>query len=314
MTDSDEEVDPILAWLAQQSELEIPSGLQHGEASGITAVEETVAVVAESMVLVPASEPAAPSGEETRRPADTCSLWVEPTLDVLAPVINARGKQLWPALIASSCSGLVSEGRSLSRLNVLHEFLYLCDPSLDCWNWSKVNFPRRPHYFKDLAEIAAHGRGFCFDHGEICNVPQPQPGRKVNSVTTGWSCTPYSTSSHTRGAGTVDHPDGHLWESWLQELVRSDADEGWAENVFGILHRESRADPDAPVKKMLVKAEEVAPQFHMAIYFMDAWDSWLFTRRRVYVHALHVRCGGAEAHGRMDSYVKACFYKRLMRG
>ena len=92
------------------------------------------------------------------------------------------------------------------------------------------------------------------------------------------------------------------------EVVRLDADEGWGENVFGVLHRESRLDPDAPVKKMVAKAAEIAPLYDCAIYFVDSLDSWVFGRRRVYIHLLHQRCGGREAHRRMDNYVQARFY------
>ena len=309
MTSSDEEVDPILAWLEEMSAVEMPSGAEAAQSSSSVVVETVVAVLPSPVAsLYPTAVPGSTS-EARRRAQDTYGLWADPVKELMAPVRTARGKQVQNALIASSCSGVVSEGKALTRLDVDHEFLYLCDPAVESWNFVKVNGPRRPHFFRDLKEIAANGRGFCFDHSQVCEVPKPQPPRRVTSKVAGWSCGPYSTSRNARGQGTTCHSEAGLWESWLAELIRLDADEGWAENVFGILHRESRLQTDAPVKKMIEAAARDAPQYHMAIYFVDAWDTWICTRRRVYIHALHERCGGRESHQRMDNYVQACFYK-----
>ena len=78
----------------------------------------------------------------------------------------------------------------------------------------------------------------------------------------------------------------------------------YLENVFGLLQRESRACEDAPIKMMIKDAQESAPQYHIQVFFLDGADVEVLTRRRVYVHALHERGGGRQAHQRMCNYMQ----------
>ena len=76
-------------------------------------------------------------------------------------------------------------------------------------------------------------------------------------------------------------------------------------NVFRILCRESKKIPEAPLVAILALCAEKIPEWDLAIYFIDGYNGGVLSRRRVYLHAYHQRCGGRSAHERMNNYVQA---------
>ena len=109
---------------------------------------------------------------------------------------------------------------------------------------------------------------------------------------------------HETNAWHHDTPEGQMWESWVDELVRDEPDSSTAENVFGLLHRESKEVAEAPIHKMLSVAKVKAPMFSFMVVFIDQADILILVRRRVLIHAMHRRAGGAAAHDRMQNYIK----------
>ena len=211
---------------------------------------------------------------------------------------------MYPQVVASGCSGLVTESRALKDVEINAQFAYLCDPDLHAWNFCKQNGPPRCHYFRDLAILAKTGQSYCFDHQQICQAVVPQGRSRLNSKVTGFGCQPFSTSSKNRPSGTSTHPEGMMWENWIDELLRDQPDESLAENVFGLLNRESKDVAEAPIHKMLASATERAPMYSFMVFFVDQQNILVLVRRRVYIHAMHSRVGGQAAHSRMTNYVK----------
>ena len=170
----------------------------------------------------------------------------------LEPIAERRGKQLHDALLASACSGATVEARVLPKVLVRAKFLYLCDPSQAAWNFNNDNGPARDHYFADLDALSKDGAGFCIDHAQVCNISDHwlgQLGRRITSLIAGLSCRPYSTANHQRNSGTQDHSESHLFEAFLREAKRLNVLEAWFENVLGLLIRESKTEPQAPIRR-----------------------------------------------------------------
>ena len=297
--------DPMLQWLDMMGDIEF------SEAPGgsATVTEEPATVIQESAGIDSARAEESAGIDSARAEASPSNrsmedLWADPIKETLRAVREARGKQIKPALIASGCSGLVSEARALRRLEVDTVFLFCSDPMLESWNFAKSNGPdNRMHWFRDLAQVAYTGKGYCYDHQKECEVTMPEDCLKPNSTVVGFTCTPYTTSSIKRPAGTTVHSESHLFDAFLDEMIRNDSDEGWAENVFGVLHRESAKDPQAPITRMIADANAKAPAYDVAVFFLDGHNHWVMTRRRVYIHLLHERVGGKVAHERMKRFV-----------
>ena len=99
--------------------------------------------------------------------------------------------------------------------------------------------------------MSAHGQDFCYEHQQVCAAEVPTFRVHVR-LTGGVSCKPYSTSSAQRlTKGTVQHEEAHLYECFIEEMLRIDADEGWLENVLGVACRESNNSPKSPLQSMV---------------------------------------------------------------
>ena len=308
---SDEECsDPTLAWLQQMSSLADTAAAASQASSAALAAAENVLVEtqldeAALTVALQLTEPAGPELPATSRASDRFDNWAVIN-KALEPIAERRGKQLHDALLASACSGATVEARVLPKVLVRAKFLYLCDPSQAAWNFNNDNGPARDHYFADLDALSKDGAGFCIDHAQVCNISDHwlgQLGRRITSLIAGLSCRPYSTANNQRNSGTQDHSESHLFEAFVREAKRLNVLEAWFENVLGLLIRESKTEPQAPIRRILDRAKEIAPEYDVGIYFVDSAHFNVLTRRRVYIHLLHSDAGGAEAHKRMDHYI-----------
>ena len=187
-------------------------------------------------------------------------LWIDPIKHVLGGVREARGEQLGPVNGFSGCSGLCSEHKpqSLLGIRVVHE--WTCDPEPYSYNFIAKNGPVVKHHYSDMFAVA-RGSCFCFSHARVCEVTQPlEPVHKV--LTCGTSCRPFSTARTARMTTSTEHADRDLFSAFLTTMIELDCDEGWLENVMGILLRESRSDPRSPLEKMVQETIQKAPIFH----------------------------------------------------
>ena len=72
----------------------------------------------------------------------------------------------------------------------------------------------------------------------------------------------------------------------------------------------SKSDTLAPLTALVNKAREELPMYDIVVYLFDCILYLVLKRRRLFVHALYVRVGGAEAHTRMTSMLKVfCFLR-----
>ncbi len=249
-----------------------------------------------------------PSGSGAR--ANVEDMWADPVKEVLKGVRESRGPQVRQVLLTLGCSGAASEARALKRMGIDFRILYLNDVSPECFNFCNLNEVKRDHYYYDLSELPKKRGGFCMDHKKFCAFVIPQGFEQPDTNSTGFTCCPYSTSNKRRPSGTRQHAESHLFDAWVDQFVAEDASEAWGENVFGVLNKESRHELEAPIRRMIVTINQKAPAWHPQVYFVDSYDSWILTRRRIFIHCLHQRVGGVDAHVRMTNYLKASLYNR----
>ena len=232
-------------------------------------------------------------------------LWVDPVLEVLSPILEDRGRQLGNVVCFAGCAGLVTEHKPLELLGIKTEFEYVADPEAYSFQWRRANGPVCKHHFRDMVDVGRYGKGFCYEHGCVCEATIPQDVAH-KKFTCGTSCKPFSTArAHRISEGTMQHKDRNLWDAFLNELLRIDADEAWLENVMGIVMRESKEVAKSPLQSMIEEASEKAPQYAIRVFFMPGNTFLPLSRRRVFVHMLHNRRGGAAAQDRMVGYLKA---------
>ena len=103
-----------------------------------------------------------------------------------------------------------------------------------------------------------------------------------------------------------DHAEAGLWRSWIANIKREQPDEGYHENVFGILIRQSKQQPKSPLQLCLEDVKTELPMYHAVVMFMDGATFLWMSRRRVVIHVYHERAGGERAHRRMILMMKAC--------
>ena len=234
------------------------------------------------------------------------SLWVDPILQALAPVIAKRGRQMHKPLINSGCTSLCSEAKALNKLGWLADFGWVCDPYAGSVRFVQANGPVCKHHFADLAQVAQTGESFCFTHTSVCRAVVIERGGVLYIVmVAGTSCCPYSTFRKGRSDGTADHAEGHLAEAFLDEVARQDYDEALFENVFGMGIRESRQEERSPLQNIVESAGRKCPQHHVQVYYMNGELHNILCRRRIFVHLLHQRRGGAQTHSVMNNFVQA---------
>ena len=266
--------------------------------SAIPSLPPTAASLASSSASVSASA-SRPSPVKD----DRYALWVEPTMEILGPVLAARGPQLAPVTGISGCTGLATEAKPLDLygVDVVHE--WTCDPDPYSFNFIMANGPRVKHHFCDF-HSTSHGECFCFMHGAVCSTALPSTAVH-KKLTAGTSCRPFSTARVGRmKLGTEDHHERDLWSAFLRHLVTDDLDEAWLENVMGLLLRESRSNPKSPLQGMLEQASVEAPMFSVRALFMRGSQFLFMSRRRVFIHFCHQRRGGAATQDRMVTYIQ----------
>ncbi len=306
MSDFEEDLaiddDPSLAWLERMAAVQTCSS---AGASGST--EAAPANMLAVAVPGPLEELLGAQGEEPGI-ASVDSKWVDPIMEFTEPLREARGEQLEEYTIASACSGFCAEGKGLPKLGVRTRFLWYMDPKTMCYQFLRVNGERDAHHFVDLDEVSKLGRGFCLRHGMVCIAVVPA-GAKLRSYLCGFSCTPYSTAAPSRDEGTESHAEAHLWESYVREIKRTDPDEAWGENVMGIAKRESKVDSVSPLQKIVEACAVELPQMHLLVFFVCGRTFGPMVRRRILVHLLHHRRGGARAQERMSNWMQVCLFE-----
>ena len=215
-----------------------------------------------------------------------------------------RGTQVQPAYLIQDCAGLATESKALKLLNVNTETLWVTDPSIVSYNFIAANGPKKSHHFRCLHELLTTGSGFCYEHGTVCKPERPPENKQVSKVV-GFMCSPYSTTRSKRLAeGTEAHPESGLYEAAILSAVEDDVDELWLENVFGLAVREKRGDDVSPLQRLIGLAHKNAEDYDVAVYFMDASLFLFMSRRRIWIHLLHQRRGGAACHARMNNYLQ----------
>lgn len=260
---------------------------------------------AESVMDQVMPAPAQPAAAAAAVP-DRYKLWAAPLLEALSPVIKRRGKQVARPLIGSACSCSGSEFKALEKVNIEADFYWFCDKESQSFNFIRENGPAHEHFFIDFEEVAKTGSGFCAIHKEVCSADPPPHKRKAfRSLVAGTSCRGYSTANFHRPEGTTTHPESQLVPAWCKEVKRGDWDEGWLENVFGLGKRENKKNPVSPLQLLADTVTEELCEYHLQIYFVDGGDCNCLTRRRIWIHVLHNRHGGAATHAKMNNYIKA---------
>ena len=195
------------------------------------------------------------------------SMWVDPIVNVLSPIFEDRGAQLGNVVCFAGCAGLTTESKPLDLFNVKSQFEYVCDPEPYTYQWRQANGPQSTHHFIDMMAVARDGKGFCYEHGQVCEAKVPE--RAVHKkLTCGTSCKPFSTArAHRIADGTLMHKDRNLWDAFLLELVRLDTDEAWLENVMGIMMRESKTVATSPLQGMIEELHEKCPEYAIRVFF-----------------------------------------------
>ena len=237
------------------------------------------------------------------------ALWKTSIDEVLAPYAALRGVQKEKVYLSSACTGLNSEAKALELAGIDYKFLWTCDPKPESLRFQEANNVKFGHHFRCMRETALTGRGMCMVHDAACDVPRKRPnGKPPHAHKAGVSCRGFSTTNKYRLAkGAAGHEDSDLFHHWISQTKEDKPDEAMLENVFGMLIK-SKSDTLAPLTALVNKAREELPMYDIVVYFFDCILYLVLKRRRLFVHAMHVRVGGAEAHTRMTSMLKVfCF-------
>ena len=253
----------------------------------------------------PVVEPAPPASSPPRVQSNMerrYAIWADAANTILDPIRAKRGRQLRPQVCAGACAGLTSEAKASSIFRVKTRYPWLVDPSPSSFQWARMNGPECQCHFADLGELSATGKGFCFYHNTVCAAEIGAP--RIHKYVAGFECSPYSMARTKRHEGTEEHSDAALFDQFLAEILRTDADEANGENVMGLASPESRRNPVSPLQQMSQKVEVKAPAYDFKVFFMDGKTAGPCDRRRIYIHLLHARVGGAAAHKRMCKYVQ----------
>ena len=240
--------------------------------------------------------------------------------DIVAPlkVIRAyRGECTRTHRMATGCTGTAPESllEEISGLPVTHVFT--CDSKAASWQFIKANsgFDDDCHHFLDMHDllrcraITADGAevpsddprraatmitGRCARHEMMC-CDLIMPKRLLDSFFAGISCKPYTMARTGRRAGTKDHEDAGLLETFV--LLLAELQPGFAilQNVWGFCLPESRTVRESPLTRLLTFAAQVAPMYIPVVIIMQGTVFLHFVRRRVYVVFIHRDKGGIES-------------------
>ena len=299
--------DVDLQWLDMMSGTNVQAIIQDDESMSVqVSSSASVIVIPESaMPSVQAMTASNPDNQSKR--SDT---WTHVTNMVLDPIRKARGKQLKPVVIVASCAGIVSERPCLQKLQVETRFPWVVEKKASCYHFVEENGPARDHHFIDLTEVAQTGSGFCVKCQQVCAAVCDE---EIDDNSCGFSCRPFSMAVFNRDAGTVDHPEGMLWHDWVADVKRTNPGEAWGENVTGIALRESKAVAKSPLQLIVEDCAVELPTMHLLVFFVNGSVAGAMCRRRIYVHLLSDRRGGAVAHQRMQNYYLVSFENRINR-
>ena len=244
---------------------------------------------------------------------DQYKLWMTPLLEVLQPLISARGKQLRPVNMGSHCTALCSEFKVLELFNIKSWFPYVCDHTERSFFWIQSNGPERPCHFCDMRELISTRGGYCFEHGQRCELSEAD-SFNADAHVNGTSCKPFSMVNQYRhvGAGSAAHSEADLMWYHIHYLLKEQPLTSLLENVFGFLIRESKTQENSPLQQFLdVAKRKVGHLYSIQVFYLDASCFLVYTRRRVWIHFMHKAAGGAQSHALMASVVKACVHNRL---
>ena len=237
--------------------------------------------------------------------------WLTKIMEVLGPVIEARGSQVHAAVCASHCSGSMAEGKCLELAKIKAIWQQVCDKNPSSYQFAKDNGINMVHFFDDMVQLCTDHKGWCVTHNQICALERRK--RELHAYGAGVSCLPFSISNKDRlKKGTLHHPDHNLFISFVKFLKDFEPLTAWLENVFGFLLRESKKNPEAPITRFLkLCKEELGDLYHIQVYYLDSRTYLEYTRRRVWIHFMHTAAGGELAHRRMSMMLKACISYRL---
>ena len=225
----------------------------------------------------------------------------------LKNIRNARGHQVRPLLLGSTCSGLCPESRfgQLLDLDIHHAFTN--DIKASAYRFAQQNGPFAPHHYADMVELAdnMHVEGNkvmfkakCVHHEQVCEQVFDQG--ELDCITCGSSCKAFSMARHGRlSEGSKTHKDEPMIAKWCEMLARSEPKTGLLENVAGFMLPESSSDPASPLKRLVQYLGEIAPQYTVVPVILQGSTFMVFSRRRVYVCAIHESVGGPIAAAKM---------------
>ena len=247
-----------------------------------------------------------PWGNLAAVPDTITELWYDPIRTVLAPYREQRGRQLLPFLLTSQCSGLTTERMGYEVAGLDHKFVWTADPKPEAYFFGEENQLDRGHHFTDIRKMTTDKACLCMKHVAMCKVPTADDiGRRPNDLTAGVSCRGFSTTNFDRLVkGAMAHPESDLFEHWISQLVADEPDTGCLENVFGMVIK-AKADTVAPLTFVLDAIAVRAPMYDVIVLFLDSIVHMVLSRKRLFVHVMHERCGGAKAHARQVHMLKA---------
>lgn len=184
-------------------------------------------------------------------PKSRYDLWSSHIEEVFGLYMSARGPIQKQPIIYSGYTNLCSEKRALNVVNIDPQIAWVSDPKLQSCNLLMSNDVGHQHHFRDQGEVSQSGRGYCFIHKGFCEARPIHVGDQPSSVVHCFPCQAFSTAREKRHEGPEEHQDANEWSNAIDELLRTDADELWCENIMGMAPRESRDKSHSPLQVML---------------------------------------------------------------
>ena len=328
MTSSTTDTDHLLAPMSETQRVAAANGassavLHVGDKSGTEVVDAEAGAQEEAQVeLVIDNQEGLPAIIETEHAVDevvggesTAGLRNGAIYDLYQPHIvnplkdirDARGQQERPLIIASCCSGMAPESRFGQLLDLDLKHIWTNDIKASSYRWIQSNGPDAPHHWADMCEMADKMeikdehiiiKAKCVHHGTTCE--QVVEKGEMDCLSCGASCKPFSLPRHGRlTLGSKAHKDEKLIAKWAELLGASESKTGLLENVAGFMLPESASDPASPLKRLIEYMSEVAPEYSIVSIILQGSTYMVFSRRRIYVCAIHKSVGGAAAAAKL---------------
>ena len=185
----------------------------------------------------------------------------------MAAFRQKRGAVQRPHVVASVASGCGPEHLVCPLLEVPAVYPFSCDPKMFAYAFMRKQGFDTNHHFLHLQDML-QDTAPCANHSfHACPAALDA---HIDLLIGGVSCKPHSIARAARFDGASEHRDDHIMARYVDVIKKYQPFKAILENVYGMLLRESKSDPQSPYKKFVALVRANLPEYTVQCYVLKA--------------------------------------------